>query len=95
MYLKKNDQQKIKTIFYTKNQIIKEYWFKITSSIKEIFNYFEKHIKEEGYSLKSIYKVLGKKINEAYTISELIKKGENDSVISGEIILYLSRAIII
>ena len=85
MYLKKNDQQKIKTIFYTKNQIIKEYWFKITSSIKEIFNYFEKHIKEEGYSLKSIYKVLGKKINEAYTISELIKKGENDSVISGEI----------
>ena len=85
MYIKKNDQQKIKTIFYTKSQIIKEYWFKITSTIKEIFNYFEKHIKEEGYSLKSIYKILGKKINESYTISELIKKGENDSVISGEI----------
>ena len=41
MYIKKNDQKKIKTIFYTKTQIIKEYWFKINSTIKDIFNYFE------------------------------------------------------
>ena len=52
MYVKKYNQEKIKTIFYTNEQIIKEYWFNITSTIKEIFNYFEKHIKEEGYSLK-------------------------------------------
>ena len=85
MYIKKNDQKKIKTIFYTKTQIIKEYWFKINSTIKDIFNYFEKHIKEEGYSLKSNYKIFGQKINELYTISELIKKQNNDMVLDGEI----------
>ena len=39
MYVKKYHQEKIKTIFYTKDQIIKEYWFNIASTIKEIFNY--------------------------------------------------------
>ena len=61
MYVKKYNQEKIKTIFYTNEQIIKEYWFNITSTIKEIFNYFEKHIKEEGYSLKKIIKYSEKK----------------------------------
>ena len=85
MYVKKYNQEKIKTIFYTNDQIIKEYWFNITSTIKEIFNYFEKHIKEEGYSLKKNYKIFGKKINELFTISELIKKEKNDTIIDGEI----------
>ena len=85
MYVKKYNQEKIKTIFYTNDQIIKEYWFNITSTIKEIFNYFEKHIKEEGYSLKENYKIFGKKINELFTISELIKKEKNDTIIDGEI----------
>ena len=85
MYIKKNDQQKIKTVFYTNTQIIKEYWFNITSTIKDIFNYFEKHIKHEGYSLKSNYKIFGKKINELYTIAELIKKQKDDIVLEGEI----------
>ena len=85
MYIKKNDQQKIKTIFYTNTQIIKEYWFNITSTIKDIFNYFEKHIKNEGYSLKSNYKIFGKKINELYTIADLIKKEKDDIVLEGEI----------
>ena len=85
MYVKKCNQEKIKTIFYTNDQIIKEYWFNITSTIKEIFNYFEKHIKEEGYSLKKNYKIFGKKINELFTISELIKKEKNDTIIDGEI----------
>ena len=85
MYVKKYNQEKIKTIFYTNDQIIKEYWFNITSTIKEIFNYFEKHIKEEGYSLKKNYKIFGKKINELFTISELIKKEKNDAIIDGEI----------
>ena len=85
MYIKKNDQKKIKTVFYTKDQIIKEYWFNITSTIKNIMTYFENHIKEEGYSLKSEYKVFGKKIQEYYTISELIKKDKSDSLIEGEI----------
>ena len=85
MYVKKYNQEKIKTIFYTNEQIIKEYWFNITSTIKEIFNYFEKHIKEEGYSLKKNYKIFGKKINELFTISELIKKEKNDTIIDGEI----------
>ena len=85
MYIKKNDQKKIKTIFYTKTQIIKEYWFTINSTIKDIFNYFKRQIKEEGYSLKSNYKIFGQKINELYTISELIKKQNNDMVLDGEI----------
>jgi hypothetical protein len=85
MYIKKNDQKKIKTIFYTKTQIIKEYWFKITSTLKDIFNYFEKHIKDEGYSLKPNYRIFSKKINEYCTISELIKKENNDMVLEGEI----------
>ena len=85
MYVKKYNQEKIKTIFYTNEQIIKENWLNITSTIKEIFNYFEKHIKEEGYSLKKNYKIFGKKINELFTISELIKKEKNDTIIDGEI----------
>ena len=85
MYIKKNDQKKIKTIFYTKTQIIKEYWFKITSTMKDIFNYFDKHIKEEGYSLKKNYKIFSKNINEFYTISELIKKESSDLILDGEI----------
>jgi hypothetical protein len=85
MYIKKNDQQKIKTIFYTNAQIIKEYWFNITSRIKDIFNYFEKHIKEEGYLLKPTYKIFGKKINQLYSISELIKQDKNDIILEGEI----------
>ena len=86
MYIKKNnEQQKIKIIFYTNTQIIKEYWFNISSRIKDIFNYFEKHIKEEGYSLKPNYKIFGKKINELHTISELIKKDINDIILEGEI----------
>ena len=85
MYIKKKDQQKIKTIFYTNSQIIKEYWFNITSRIKDIFNYFEKHIKDEGYSLKKNYKIFGKKINQLYSISELIKKSKNDTILEGEL----------
>ena len=94
MYIKKTNQNKIKTIFYTKDQIIKEYWFKITSTIKDIFNYFENHIKDEGYSLKSSYKIFGKKINEYYTISELIKREKNDIVIDGEIWLEVEEDLI-
>ena len=85
MYIKKNDQQKIKTIFYTDSQIIKEYWFNISSTIKDIFNYFEKHIKVEGFSLKSNYKIFGKKINESKKISDLIKTERNDIVLECEI----------
>ena len=85
MYVKKSNQEKIKTIFYTKEQIIKEYWFNITSTLKDIFNYFEKHIKEEGYSLKQNYKIFGKKINKFNTITELIKKEKNDTILDGEI----------
>ena len=85
MYIKKNDQKKIKTVFYTKDQIIKEYWFNISSTLKDIFSYFEKHIKEEGFSLKSDYKIFGKKINEQITISDLIKKQKDDIVLDGEI----------
>ena len=86
MYIKKkNNQNKIRTIFYTKDQIIKEYWFDITSTMRDIFNYFENHIKEGGYTLKSSYKIFGKKINEFYTISELIKKAKNDTVLEGEL----------
>ena len=36
MYVKKYNQEKIKTIFYTNDQIIKEYWFNITPTIKDI-----------------------------------------------------------
>ena len=85
MYIKKNDQQKIKTIFYTSTQIIKEYWFNISSTLKDIFSYFEKHIKEEGFSLKSDYKIFGKKIDDQITISDLIKKDKDDIVLDGEI----------
>ena len=93
MFIKKNDQEKIKTIFYTKFQIIKEYWFKINSTLKEIFDYFEKHIKEEGFRLKSNYNLFDKNINESYTISELIKKDKNDSIISGEIWIEIEEEI--
>ena len=93
MFIKKNDQQKIKTIFYTKSQIIKEYWFKINSTVKDIFNYFEKNIKEEGFKLKSNYNLFNESINESYTISELIKKDKNDSIISGEIWIEVEEVI--
>ena len=93
MYIKKSNQDKIKTIFYTKNQIIKEYWFKITSKIKDIFNYFENHIKDEGYCLKSNYKIFGKNINEDCTISDLMKKEKNDIVLEGEIWLEVEEEI--
>ena len=85
MYIKKNAQKKIKVIFYTKEQIIKEYWFEITSSLKDIFMYFEKHIKEKGYSLKSKYKIFGNEINELCQISELIKNEKNNKILEGEI----------
>ena len=93
MYIKKNNQDKIKTIFYTKDQIIKEYWFKITSTIKDIFNYFENHIKDEGYSLKSNYKIFQKRDYEDYTISFLMKKEINDIILDGEIWLEVEEEI--
>ena len=94
MFIKKNDQEKIKTIFYTKFQIIKEYWFKINSTLKEIFDYFEKHIKEEGFRLKSNYNLFDNDINETYTIEELIKNEKNDSIISGEIWIEVDEEIL-
>ena len=87
MFIKKNktDIQTIKVVFYTKNQIIKEIKFKVNSSIREIFDYFRNNIRNEGYSLKSNYKIFSKKVNEYETISNLIKMDKNDILLEGEI----------
>ena len=95
MYIKKNDVKKIKVIFYTKEQIIKECWFQINSSLKDIFNYFEKHIKGEGYSLKTNYKIFGKEINESIQIADLIKKEKNNKILEGEIWIEIEEEIIL
>ena len=87
MFIKKNktDIQTIKVVFYTKNQIIKEIKFKVNSSLREIFDYFRSNIRNEGYSLKSTYKIFSKKVNEYETISNLIRMDKNDILIEGEI----------
>ena len=87
MFIKKNktDIKYIKVVFYTKTQIINEIKFKANSSIKEIFDYFRNNLRNEGYSLKSNYKIFSKKVNEYDTISNLIKMDKNDILIEGEI----------
>ena len=89
MFIKKNKTenifQKIKVVFYTKTQIINEIKFKANSSIKEIFDYFRNNLRNEGYSLKSNYKIFSKKVNEYDTISNLIKLDKNDILVEGEI----------
>ena len=42
-------------------------------------------IRNEGYPLKSTYKIFSKKVNEYETISNLIKMDKNDILIEGEI----------
>jgi len=96
MYIKKikNNNQNIKVVFYTKTQIIKEIEFKPNSSIKEIFDYFRKNIRNEGYSLKSNYKMFKKKIEESDTISKLIEIDEkNDVLIEGELWIEVEKNI--
>ena len=92
----KNNKQNIKVVFYTKTQIIKELEFKISSSIKEIFDYFKNNIRNEGYSLKSNYKMFNKKIDESDTISKLIEIDEkNDILLEGEVWIEVERNLIL
>ena len=94
MYIKKNkdNKQNIKVVFYTESQIIKELEFKTNSSLKEIFDYFRNNIRDDGYSLKSNYKMFNKKINEYDTISKLIEIDEkNDILLEGEIWIEVER----
>jgi hypothetical protein len=96
MYIKKikNNNQNIKVVFYTKTQIIKELEFKLNSSIKEIFDYFRNNIRNEGYSLKSNYKMFKKKIEESDKISKLIEIDEkNDILLEGELWIEVEKNI--
>jgi len=87
MFIKKNktDIQNINVVFYTKTEIIKEIRFKANSSLREIFDYFRKNIRNEGYSLKPNYKIFSKKVNEYETIPNILKMDKNDVIIEGEI----------
>jgi len=96
MYMKKikNIKQNIKVVFYTKTKIIKETEFKPNSSIKEIFDYFRNNIRNDGYSLKSNYKMFNKKIEERDTISKLIEKDEkNDILLEGEVWIEVEKSL--
>ena len=78
--MSKNKNSKIKIIFNNnEGTIIGEKLFDINTKLKDIFTFFEYNFSDKGFTLKTNYKFLNKKINQNNTINDLLNT-ENYSI---------------
>ena len=78
--MSKNKNSKIKIIFNTNEGTnIGEKLFDINTKLKDIFTFFEYNFSDKGFTLKTNYKFLNKKINQNNTINDLLNT-ENYSI---------------